>query len=157
MNTTNTNTYLSQLKIFHYAFSLEIIFLGLIVMYLVQSGITNIQLGSSVEQILIALLLILFLLVIPLGNNLLKKKLTQIREKSSLEEKKISYRNLYILMLAVLDGCAVLDIVVFLISRNYNILLLVLFVLILLFLKRPTKDRIIDDLALDKEQAAFLD
>jgi hypothetical protein len=82
------------------------------------------------------------------GNAMAKKRLAEIRTKANLQEKLADYQGLYIVRLALLEGPSLFSSLAFLITGNYVYLGLTALVALLFATKKPTKEKIAEELGL---------
>jgi len=88
---------------------------------------------------------------------LTKTRLTQIREKGSLNEKLTEYRSAFIVKLALLEGPSFLAIVCYLLTANPLFLGLAVFMIVLFFINRPTREKVSAELELHQHDIDLID
>ena len=93
-----------------------------------------------------------------IASNLINKsKINKIKQKTNLLEKLGDYRSAFIIKFALLEGPAFLSITVFLLTANKVYLVYILPIIILFIILRPTKDKIVVELELNKEERDMVD
>ncbi|PCH71250.1 MAG: hypothetical protein COC06_02370 [Bacteroidales bacterium] len=143
----------------------SILFIAMLIGQIVFTAITlylNQTLGGIAEDDNIR---DIFLLVVPvffLGQMLaskivIAKKLKLARSKETLNEKLFEYRSITIIRLALLEGVAFFSIICFLLTGDYIFLVFVGLIMVLFVINKPTKDKLVRELELNREEQAILD
>jgi hypothetical protein len=88
------------------------------------------------------------IIAIFLSNFLFKNQLNSISENADIKEKLIKYQSASIIKYAVLEGTALLSVVIYSSTTNFLYLLIALGMLFYMILQRPTASKIIADLNL---------
>jgi hypothetical protein len=85
------------------------------------------------------------------------KKLAVIKnENKPLPDKLNQYRALLLLYMAICEGAALFSVIVFFLTGNFVVLIITAVMLLVMFSKMPTKQKLITELSLDwKEQQEF--
>ncbi|WP_422107933.1 hypothetical protein [Winogradskyella sp.] len=137
------------MTILHYAYSLAVLVFGTIALYITDNATMNLNDTND----------IFFYLVPILGmggpiashfifNNLLKA----VHAKPTLKEKLVSYQSARIIRLALIEGPAILGIVIFMTTTNLFYLVISGVLLVYMIFLRPTHSVIREDLNLNAEQ-----
>jgi cobalamin synthase len=85
-----------------------------------------------------------------------KSKALSLQGKESLSDKLVEYRKASIVSWVVLDVAIVGNLVVYFLNQNELLLYIALFLVALMFLKRPSRRRCIDSLALGKKDEELI-
>ena len=88
------------------------------------------------------------IIAIFLSNFLFKNQLNSITENAEIKEKLVKYQSASIVKYAVLEGTALLSVVIYSSTTNFLYLLIALGMLLYLIVQRPTLSKIISDLDL---------
>ncbi|MAY83800.1 MAG: hypothetical protein CMP59_06655 [Flavobacteriales bacterium] len=107
----------------------------------------------------------IFLILVPLvaiagilgGKFLTQNKLESIKAKSDLNEKLDLYRGALIVKLALLEGPSFFGIICYYLTGDYIYAGIAALIIIIFFTYRPTKESIVKDLELDREEKSLLD
>lgn len=146
--------YFKSLKIVHIALVIGVVFFALISILLQIKGF-----GTVDQEINNGLLLIVSIFTVfgILGSNLIfKKKLSGIREKSSLKEKMEEYRSALIFKLALIEGPTFFSVIAYLLTGNYIFLGMVLILIIVFLIYTPKQSKFINDLELTKSESDLI-
>ncbi|NUQ23195.1 MAG: hypothetical protein HUU34_04530 [Saprospiraceae bacterium] len=146
--------YVQQLTILHASLVMGVALMG-VVMYFVAGPATDENTsGSSLFNWLAPSVAIGGLLA---SSIMFRMQVQNAQAKGSLTDKLAGYRAASITRYAVIEGPAILCFVAYFLEGQMHYLYLGGLLLIVLFLYRPSKDRIINDLALNaKEQAELV-
>ena len=98
-----------------------------------------------------SVMIVLFLSVIPLLLSYFRKRLGKMPGEADSAWKMWVYQRQFYIKAAVLSVLCVLSMVVFLISGDPMILILLLAGVLFLYFERPNRHKILDDLGLDEE------
>ncbi|MBS3807284.1 MAG: hypothetical protein KGY60_07255 [Bacteroidales bacterium] len=98
-----------------------------------------------------SVMIVLFLSIIPLLLSHFRKRLGEIPGEADTNWKMGVYQRQFYIKAAVLSALCVLSMVVFIISGDPMILVLLLAGVLFLYFERPNRLRIVDDLGLDEE------
>ncbi|MBN2349336.1 MAG: hypothetical protein JXJ22_10885 [Bacteroidales bacterium] len=111
---------------------------------------------EEVLQILKVVLLVFILIIIP-GSYLFHKKYCEkIDKKIGLDEKLTEYKKSLIIKLALIESLHYFNLILFLLSGDYYLLIIVGLLIFLLIINRPSVEKIISDLSLSfNERAKF--
>jgi hypothetical protein len=85
-----------------------------------------------------------------------KSRLGMIKEKNSLSEKLTDYRSVVIVKLALLEGPAFFAIVSYLLTADPLFLGIAAFMIVLFFINRPGREKLVQDLELSQKDIDFL-
>jgi len=98
-----------------------------------------------------SVMIVLFLSIIPLLLSHLKKRLANLPPEADTNRKMAVYQRQFHIKAAVLCVLCVLSMVVFILSGDPMILILLLAGLLFLYFERPSRLKIVEDLGLDEE------
>jgi len=149
-----TGAYFKSLKVVHLALALGVVFFTLTSILLQFAGFGTP--GPDVDKILVLVVPIFALIGSYASNFIFRKKLNEIRKKSSLKEKMEEYRSALIIRLALIEGPSFLTVVAYLLTGNYLFLGLVVALLIVFFIYAPKQSKFIADLELTKTEADLI-
>lgn len=105
-----------------------------------------------IVQYMWSAVLLLTIAVIPGTYYLFKKKMESIKESDALVQKLMFYRTPFILRLALLEACCIVDTTFYFITGNNYILYAAIIVLIVLLINFPTKNNVSNDLKLSSDE-----
>ncbi len=151
--------YFTVLTILHAAMLIGQLFFMSVVYFLVSSdeGIISNPDDENFTFILQVIATVLVIGGMAVSQLLGKSRLKIIRNRKSLSEKLKDYRAILILKYALLEGPALTTLVFFLLTGKMYFLLLVLPLILVFFLERPSKYKVVSDLALKKDERLLLD
>lgn len=153
--TRTAQQYLKTLQIIHLAM-LAGQLLFLLVVAVLDLSPQNIDSFKDIESILLVAIPAVVFSGIIAGELLLKNSLPDIRQQTALGDKLFRYREKFILKMALLEGPALLSIIGFLLTKNYLFAGLAIIIVLLFLSKRPTIDRISNDLELNLQERSHL-
>ena len=143
MNSNNPS--LKTLSIIHLALCSGVFIFGFIMFSKIKS--TEIILDDS-NDIFKYIIPSAAIIAIFLSNFLFKNQLNSITENTEIKEKLVKYQSASIVKYAVLEGTALLSVVIYSSTTNFLYLLIALGMLLYLIVQRPTLSKIISDLDL---------
>lgn len=109
--------------------------------------------GSETEKVLLVINGILALIGFLVALNIYKKKLAEDSPfGSSLLQKLYQYKSALIIYLSLCEGPAIFSIISYMITGNFIFLGIAGLMLIAMFLKKPARTRIFNDLRLDSKE-----
>ncbi|WP_299123844.1 hypothetical protein [uncultured Winogradskyella sp.] len=152
---TNTNrTYspkgiIKTLTILHYAYCVATLIFGIIAIFITENGTMNF---SDTEDIFFYLVPGFAIVLAFMSNLVFQQNLKRVQQKSTLKEKLVHYQSSRIIRYAMLEAPAFFAIVIFIITSNQLYLIIAIIMLTYLFLLRPTKLIIREDLDLNSKQ-----
>ncbi len=148
--------YFRSLTMVHLALLIGISFFTAIVYFLKYIGGLNAEDGSDlmVFQYLVPGILACCIIASYIFQ---KNKVKQLKQKSNLLEKLGDYRSAFIFKFALLEGPAFFAITVFLLTANDIYLIYILPIIVIFIIQRPTKDKIVMELELSKEERGLVD
>lgn len=109
---------------------------------------------SYSDDIFLAIVPVIAIAGIFLGDFLFRKLATSITPTMGLKEKLTRFQTACIISYAMLEGAAIFSFVIFYNTQNVTYLLIGSFLLFYLYLKRPTKDKVLYQLNLQGAQRA---
>ena len=92
-----------------------------------------------------------------LSRQLFRNQVAIIKQKTNLKQKLTAYRIALLKKYALIEGPTLLAIVLYIITENPLLAVLAGLVILLFFLERPTRSRLVNDLDLTKEEQAVLE
>ena len=140
MNSNNPS--LKTLSIIHLALCSGVFIFGFIMFSKIKS--TEIILNDS-NDIFKYIIPSAAIIAIFLSNFLFKNQLNSITENAEIKEKLVKYQSASIVKYAVLEGTALLSVVIYSSTTNFLYLLIALGMLLYLILQRPTLSKIISE------------
>jgi len=146
--------YFKSLQIVHLALVLGIVFFALITIFLQLNGFGD--LGEDLNNIFFYTVIAFTIGGLFASNMVFKKKLGAINPKNSLLEKGEKYREALIIKFALIEGPAFFSIVVYMLTGNSILLIIIAFLVVVFIINRPTKDKFVIDLGLNSEERKFL-
>jgi len=144
----------------------SILFVAMLMGQIVFTAITlylNQSLGGGIAED--EIIRDVFLLIVPvffLGQMLASKivisrKLKLARSKETLKEKLFDYKSISIIRLALLEGVSFFSIICFMLTGDYIFLVFVGLIMVLFVINKPTKEKLVEELQLNREEQAILD
>jgi hypothetical protein len=132
-----------------------LIFAALVfVLTLMETPVLN---DKSIEQIFLVAVLFAALISTSLATRLYNKRIVEIRSLSlTLMNKLTIYRAALILYLAICESAGLFAIIVYFLTGNKLLLIIIVFVLLAMLLKRPEKFKIFNELQLSSEEQSEL-
>ncbi|MFD2099409.1 hypothetical protein [Flagellimonas iocasae] len=109
---------------------------------------------SDSDDMFLAIVPVVAMVGIFLGDFLFRKMVKSIPSNMGLKEKLARFQTACIISYALLEGPALFCIVIFYNTQNFAYLFIGLFLLFYLYLKRPTKDKVLNQLNLQGAQKA---
>ncbi|MFP4845677.1 hypothetical protein [Winogradskyella sp. PE311] len=153
MDTTHkqqtTKSIIKTLTIFHYAYCIAILVFGIVALYITENAVINF---SDSEDIFFFLVPVFAITLAFLSHFIFQQNLKRVREKTTLQEKLVHYQTSRIIKYAMLEAPALFGVVIFIITSNQYYLIIAAVLLAYLFLQRPTKEIVKQDLDLNAEQ-----
>lgn len=146
--------YFKSLKVVHLALVVGVVFFALTSILLQFAGFGT--LGPDVDKILVLVVPIIALIGSYTSNFIFRKKLSEIKKKSSLKEKMEEYRSAFIIRLALIEAPSFLTVVAYLLTGNYLFLGIVVALLIVFFIYSPNQSKFIAELELTKSESDMI-
>lgn len=141
-----SKSYFTSLKIIHFALTAGVVFFLLIAIALQFTGFEP-EL-KEMETILLGITAFAAIAGIFTGNLLFRKRLEQLVELKSLKEKLTGYQSALIVKYAVVEGPVFFCVVAYLLTANILFPVIAVFLVFVLVLFAPRKDKLISDLNL---------
>lgn len=149
-----TKSYFTALKIVHFALTAGVILFLVMAVILQITGFEP-EL-KEMEMILLGITAFAAIAGIFTGNLLFRKRLEQLVELKSLKEKLTGYQSALIVKYALVEGPAFFCVVAYLLTANILFPVIAVFLVFVLVLFAPRKDKLISDLNLStKETSVF--
>ena len=104
---------------------------------------------SNSRDMYIYMCIILAIGGINIGKYIYKKRVSEAKEMETLDEKLAGYRAAYVLRSALIEGPALISVVIGMDSENLVYIFIAIILLGYLFLQKVTKNRIVEELGLD--------
>ncbi|MDX2302421.1 MAG: hypothetical protein NW226_06450 [Microscillaceae bacterium] len=153
----NSKQYLTSLTIIHLGLLMGQVIFGVIAFFLnSQEDFSTEGDNSDLRNIFIYLVPFLILSGVSAGFFMMRSRLSMIQQKNSLAEKLQEYRTVLIMKYALMEGPALVALVAYLLTADLMFLGLAALVIVFFVLERPSKDKIIMDLALNSEGRSAL-
>lgn len=152
MATSNTSNDLKALTVLHAAMVFGIIAFTAISIFLNRTQ-GPLQDDAELNKILPVVVSILAAGGLFASHLFYKKRINQaIEERQGLQHKLESYRAALILYLALSEGAALFGVVAFLLTGNYLMMIVVGVLLINMMIKRPGKEKFVDEMQLSSQE-----
>ena len=150
-----TQQYFKALTVLHFALITALVFFIVIAYFVQRTGVftADKMLGDIFKYMVPALAFI----CMTAGNMLYKKRVNDIKKKSSLAEKLNAYRAAFILREAMLEGPALFAIIAYLLCGKLELLGVAVLLLVIFILIRPTKDKLTKELELSSDEAVMIE
>ena len=116
-----------------------------------------VEVDDSTQALLKSVLIVIVLTDIPIGYWIFNQKINAIAEGAELIDKIVVYRKSHLIKLALLQGGALVSLVILLLTADFSLLLVFLIMLIVLLLNRPTIGKIITELKLTEQEQEYLE
>ena len=121
--------------------------------FLETPGLTD----KSMEQIFLVIVLFAAIISTTLATRLYKKRVAETNSLSlTLMDKLNMYRAALILYLALCEGAGIFAVIVYFLTGNNLLLIIIAFVLFVMLLKRPEKFKIFNELQLSSDEQSEL-
>ncbi|WP_299365619.1 hypothetical protein [Winogradskyella sp.] len=133
----------------HYAYSFAVLVFGTIALYITDNATMNL---NDTNDIFFYLVPILAVGGVMASHFLFNSLLKTVHAKSTLKEKLTSYQSARIIRLALIEGPAILGIVIFITTSNLFYLIISAILLVYMIFLRPTLQIIKQDLNLTVDQ-----
>ena len=151
----NINQYLKAIKILFLAMLMaQILFLVVSILVIFQTSLVGTN--KELSKILLIVSTACILIGVYISNTLSRKKIAELRGSKSLLEKLQGYRTILIIKYALLEAPSFLTIVSYLLTGNTSFLLLAFLIIVVFAMNNPTKDKLIFDLELNREEQEIL-
>ena len=150
-----TQQYFKALTVLHFALISGLVFFIVIAYFIERTGAFagDKILGDIFKYMVPALAFI----CMAAGNMLYKKRVNDIKNKSSLAEKLNAYRAIFILRDALLEGPALFAIIAYLLCGKLELLGVAVLLLLIFIIIRPAKDKLIKELELSSDETAIIE
>lgn len=147
---------LRGITVFFYATIGGVLIFSLLVL-LVSQKESLISSDKNLMQVFLVVNLFIAAISLSIGEKIYRKRLTFLRSANyDLMEKLDRYRSALIIYMATCEGPAILAIIFYFMTANKLFLIIVGVLLIAMFLKRPEKSKIFNDLQLSAEEQTWL-
>lgn len=150
-----SKSYLTSLKIIHFALTAGVVFFMLIAIALQFTGFEP-EL-KELEEILLAITVAGAVAGVFTGNLLFRKRLEQLVELKGLKEKLMGYQSALIIKYALVEGPAFFSVVAYLLTANLLFPAITLVLISIFILYAPGKDKFIGDLNLSRKESEIFD
>lgn len=148
-----------------YQRAIMIIFIAMLIGQIVFAGITTylvITMGSfaiqdGLRDIFLIIVPVMFLGQMVASKIVVSMKLKSAKAKGTLMEKMIDYRGICIVKYAMLEGVAFFSIISLLLTADYVFLVFIGLIVVLFYTYQPTKEKLIADLELKKDEISILE
>lgn len=150
-----SKSYLTSLKIIHFALTAGVVFFMLIAIALQFTGFEP-EL-KELEEILLAITVAGAVAGVFTGNLLFRKRLEQLVELKGLKEKLMGYQSALIIKYALVEGPAFFSVVAYLLTANLLFPAITLVLISIFILYAPGKDKLISDLNLSRKESEIFD
>ena len=142
--------------VFFYAMIGGVLIFGLLVLLISQNG-SLIGADKKLMQTFLVVNLFIAAVSVSIGEKTYRKRIALLKTSNcDLMEKLNRYREALIVFMALCEGPAILGIIFYFLTANKLFLILVGLVVIAMFLKRPEKSKIFNDLQLNTEEQSWL-
>jgi len=157
MDTGNQTSkqYFTALQIIYIALIAGQVFFGLIALFL-NKTVGPFSDNLQVRTVLIYIVPVFIIIGFLGGKYLFRKKMDEVKNKSSLFEKMNEYRAALILRYAFLEGPTFLSIIAYLLTSSWYFLVIAGFIILIFLTMRPTGDRAADDLELNENERQII-
>lgn len=91
------------------------------------------------------------------GNILFKKQLGSIPDNATLQQKLAGYQTAFIVKCALIEGPTLFALIIFSSTHNIYNLIIGIILIVILFIQRPSKEKIIEQLNLAREERMQLE
>lgn len=150
-----TKDFFRTISLIHTALMSGIFLFASVVWYM--NGFTSKMHFNYQEDVFLIVVPILALFSIFSGIQLFKKRVENTYPNQGLQTKLGIYQTALIIQWALLEGAALFSVVAFLLSANFLFMLIAIFLLILLFNAKPSKDNLFKHVGLNEKDKLILD
>lgn len=147
--------YFKALSILHLALVMGQVLFGAVAVFLRMSGGFNTDM-PELRDVFIYLVPVVIIAAIIAGNTIFKSRLAAAKEKGSLTEKLNDYRAALIVRYALLEGPSLLAIIAYLLTGELLFICIAGMAIIIFFILRPSKERLVKDLDLSTAETNIL-
>ena len=147
--------YLKALKVIHIGLTAGVVLFLIIAVVLQLTGFEP-EL-KELEMILLGVTAVAAFSGIFAGNMIFRKRLEQLIELKNLNEKLTGYQSALIVKLALIEGPAFFTVVAYLLTTNVLFPVIAVFLVVVMVLSAPRKDKLITDLNLSMKETSILE
>ncbi len=151
-NENNASAFQKELK------SLRVMHLGLMaglaIVLLNMLFLNNFQLKPALDTLVLVALFLAVAAPLAVQAFVLPQLLAAAKSKTGLQQKWNAYRTYAIMSYAILEGPALVNVVVYFLTQSYYCLIAALLLLVLLVRLAPNREKVISDLELLPDEAA---
>lgn len=149
-----TKAYLTSLSIIHTALIMgQLLFAG-VTFYLNNSG--QYMPDKSLNTVFMLVVPGLVIVGIVASNALFSSRIKNIKEKQDFSAKLEAYRSVSIMRWALLEGPSLFAIICYFLTGNNKFLLMAGILIVIFVLKRPSKDKLVQDLELNQAESVLI-
>ena len=150
-----TGEYLKALKVIHIGLTTGVVIFLIIAGVLQLTGFEH-EL-KELEMILLGVTAFAAISGIFAGNMIFRKRLEQLIELKNLNEKLTGYQSALIVKYALIEGPAFFTVVAYLLTANVLFPVIAVFLVVVMVLSAPRKDKLITDLNLSMKETSILE
>ena len=150
-----TGEYLKALKVIHIGLTAGVVLFLIIAVVLQLTGFEP-EL-KELEMILLGVTAVAAFSGIFAGNMIFRKRLEQLIELKNLNEKLTGYQSALIVKYALIEGPAFFTVVAYLLTTNVLFPVIAVFLVVVMVLSAPRKDKLITDLNLSMKETSILE
>ena len=147
--------YLKALKVIHIGLTAGVVLFLIIAVVLQLTGFEP-EL-KELEMILLGVTAVAAFSGIFAGNMIFRKRLEQLIELKNLNEKLTGYQSALIVKYALIEGPAFFTVVAYLLTTNVLFPVIAVFLVVVMVLSAPRKDKLITDLNLSMKETSILE
>lgn len=157
MNTESPKEQFRQLKFMYHAVIILYIVLTVVIAIIYSRGIPGWMVNKETAYILNTIIIMVTVAAIPAGYYLYSQKTKEPSKYGSFSEKLRIYRKFTLIRFALFDTAGFCSLVVYFLTCSKQPMYLLLIVIILFLINKPTEQRFVNDFQITEEEAGMLD
>ena len=149
----NSTGFLRQIRLIHFSMITGVVVFLVVCLYFTLSESSQVQVDTEYTSQLFIITAVLTVVLLPASYVLFKRRLSGIkRDNIGLNQILLPYKTAYLVKMSLIEMPAFFSIVVLLLTGNQWLLIQIIAVLLVMIINRPSAERIISELKLDRSQ-----
>ena len=143
---------MKQIRIIHFSLIAGVTVFLAVSIYLNMSETLQLQYDAEFSNILFLITAAMTVVMLPLGYIIFRRQIMAVDKNKSPGELMAIYKSAYIVKMGLIEAPAFFSIVVFLLTGNQWLLIQIIAVLLVMIINRPTAEKIVTELGLERSQ-----
>jgi len=143
---------MKQIRLIHFALIAGVSVFLAVSIYLNMSETLHLQYDAEFSNILFLITAAMTAIMLPLGYIIFRRQIVAVEKSQDLGKLMTIYKSAYIVKMGLIEAPAFFSIVVFLLTGNLWLLIQIIAVLLVMIINRPTADKIVNELGLERSQ-----